>query len=129
MPHEVIMPKFGQQTETSTVIKWLKNEGDTVAKGDVLLEIDVQGARQVRERDPDALLVFVTAPSPGEQVNRLRTRGDSDEHIRERLEEARREQQEAAGLGAVTVVNDTLDRAVDEILSLINRARAAQRDQ
>jgi guanylate kinase len=94
---------------------------------DVLLEIDVQGARQVRARDIDALLIFVTAPSPGEQAARLRSRGDSDDHVRERLEEAQRENAAAEELGAITVVNDELDRAVDEILSLINRARADQR--
>lgn len=94
---------------------------------DVLLEIDVQGARQVRASDIDALLVFVTAPSPDEQAARLRSRGDTDDHVRERLEEAERENAAAEELGAVTVVNDQLDRAVDEILSLINRARADQR--
>ena len=94
---------------------------------DVLLEIDVQGARQVRERDIDALLVFVTAPSPDEQAARLRQRGDTDAHVQKRLEEARRENSAAEQLGAVIVVNDQLDRAVDEILSLINRARAEQR--
>lgn len=91
---------------------------------DVLLEIDVQGARQVRERDPDALAVFVTAPSLDEQAARLRHRGDSDRQIAERLEEARREHLDAEALGATVVVNDDLDRTVDEILSLINRARA-----
>jgi len=44
MAHEIIMPKFGQQTETSTVITWHRKEGDTVAKGDVLLEIQTDKA-------------------------------------------------------------------------------------
>ena len=44
MAFEVIMPKFGQQTETSTIIKWHKKEGDAVAKGDVLLEIQTDKA-------------------------------------------------------------------------------------
>lgn len=94
---------------------------------DVLLEIDVQGAAQVRAREIDALLLFVIAPSPDEQAARLRGRGDSDAHIRDRLVEAQRELDQAEELSAAVVINDSVDRTVDEILSLINRARADQR--
>ena len=91
---------------------------------DVLLEIDVQGARQVRANDPDALLIFLVAPSPEEQAARLRGRGDSDNHVRDRIDEAARELDDARQLGATVVVNDELDRAVGEILAIIDEARA-----
>ncbi len=94
------------------------------AGADTLLEIDVQGARQVHQRQPDALLVVVVPPSAEEQERRLRRRGDSDELIRQRLAKADEEKAVAAELGAVEVVNDDLDRAAEEVRSLIAAARA-----
>ncbi len=90
---------------------------------DLLLEIDVQGARQVRARRADALLLFLVAPSDSAQLERLRGRGDTEEHVRQRLDEARREADDAAALGARTVVNDDLDRAVAEIGAIIESER------
>lgn len=93
-------------------------EGD-----DVVLEIEVQGARQIHELDPDALLIFVVPPSPEEQERRLRGRGDPDDIVRRRLAKAAEETGAARELGAVEVVNDDLDRAVAEILALIDAHR------
>ena len=90
---------------------------------DTLLEIEVQGARQVRQRDPAALLIFVLPPSAIEQERRLRARGDPEHLVRQRLAKAADEAQAAAALGAVEVVNDDLDRAVDEIAAVIESAR------
>ncbi len=90
---------------------------------DLLLEIDVQGARQVRSRRADALLLFLVAPSDAAQLERLRGRGDPEDHVRQRIEEARRESDAARELGARTVVNDDLDRAVGEIRSIIELER------
>ena len=91
---------------------------------DVMLEIEVQGAAQVRERDPDALLVLLTAPSKEDYEERMRGRGDAEEKIHERVHAARREMAEARELGAVEVVNDDLDRATAEVHALIREARA-----
>jgi len=91
---------------------------------DTLLEIEVQGARQVRRRVPDALFVFVVPPSAGEQERRLRKRGDPEDKVRQRLAKAAEEQNAAAALGAVEVVNDDLYRAVEEIAALIEAARS-----
>jgi guanylate kinase len=94
------------------------------AGADVVLEIEVQGARQVHELDPDALLLFVVPPSPEEQERRLRGRGDPEEIVLRRLAKAAEETAAARALGAVEVVNDDLDRAVAEIHDIIENARS-----
>lgn len=90
---------------------------------DVLLEIEVQGARQVRDLDPDALVIFVAPPSVEEQQRRLRGRGESEEVVARRVAKAAEEADGAAALGAITVVNDDLERAVSEIHALIEARR------
>jgi len=90
---------------------------------DVVLEIEVQGARQVAAKDPSALLVFVIPPSPEEQARRLRGRGDPEREVVSRLAKATEEAAAAGELGAAQVVSDDLDRAVEEIHGLIVDAR------
>jgi guanylate kinase len=99
---------------------------DPPAGTDTLLEIEVHGARQVRRRVPDALLIFLAPPSAAEQERRLRERGEDEDRARQRLAKAAEEAQAAAALGAVEVVNDDLDRAVAEIAGLIDAARRQQ---
>jgi len=86
---------------------------------DVLLEIDVQGAAQIHERHPDALLVFLAPPSEAELERRLRSRGTEDDRsIRRRLAEARRELGQTGWFDRV-VVNDDVDRAAEEVAAII----------
>ena len=81
----------------------------------VVLEIEVQGAAQVRDRFGDAVLILLAPPSPEALVERLRRRGtDDDERIAQRLAIAEAELAERAKFDHV-VVNDTVDGAVGEI--------------
>ena len=93
---------------------------------DVLLEIDVNGARQVHERLPDALLLFVDTPDREAQRQRLVGRGDPPEKVTARIAEAERERRAAVALGCVLLVNDDLERVVDEILAIVAAARPAE---
>lgn len=90
---------------------------------DVVLEIEVQGARQIAALDPKALLLFVLPPSRAEQERRLRGRGDPEEIVERRLAKADEEAHAASELGAIEVVNDDLDECVGEIARLIAAAR------
>lgn len=86
---------------------------------DVLLEIEAKGALRVKQTRPDAVLVFLAAPSFAELERRLRTRGDtSPEKIKERLETAREEYALAHQYDYI-VVNDTVERARDEIATIL----------
>jgi guanylate kinase len=93
----------------------------------VVLEIELQGARQVRERVPDAVLVFVAPPTPGVLRERLEGRGtDTAEQIDRRLEVAQQELDAQREFGHV-VVNDEIERAADELADLMQR-ELAKRD-
>ncbi len=86
---------------------------------DVILEIDVQGAEQVRRRAPDAILIFLEPPSMQELERRLRGRGTEDEERRSlRLATAEREMAARARFDHV-VVNDDLDEATSQVAAII----------
>jgi len=90
-----------------------------------LLKIDLQGARQVRSAMPDALLVFLAPPSVEELKRRLVGRGtDDEETIRRRLVHAD-EELAAEPEFDLTVVNDRVDRAADELVTLLGSPRMA----
>lgn len=85
----------------------------------VILEIDVQGARQVRKECPDVVSIFLKAPNVEEYENRLRSRKtESEEKIQRRLREAAQEEAEAKYYTHV-IINDLLDRAFEELQSII----------
>lgn len=94
---------------------------------DVLLEIDVQGALQVRYQYPDALTIFILPPDEGTLLRRLTDRGrDSAEDIQKRFRAAKREIHMAKGSRAFDymVINDNLDQAVEEIIRIIHHKKA-----
>ncbi len=98
---------------------------DADATGDLLLEIDVAGGRQVLDHMPGALCLFVDAPDDAELRRRLLGRGDGPDRANQRVVEAARERVEADDLGYLRVVNDVLETAVAEIRELIDAARDA----
>jgi guanylate kinase len=86
---------------------------------DALLEIDLQGARQVRDTWPDALFVFLAPPSWEELVRRLVGRGTEDEAERERRLATARAELAAEEEFDATVVNHTIPAAAEELVELM----------
>ena len=97
---------------------------------DLILEIDWQGAKQVRERLPDAVQIFILPPSRAELEARLRRRGsDSDEAIARRLEESVLEMSHWRDFDYV-IVNRDFDRALSELEAIFDgRGEASRRDR
>ena len=95
----------------------------------VVLDIEVQGAAQVQKSCPDAVTVFILPPSGEELERRLRHRNtDSDEKIRERLLQAKRECAEAGKYGYI-VVNDDPDTAAKELDAIITAEKCKMADR
>ncbi len=89
----------------------------------VILDIEVQGARQVKALMPEAISVFLSPPDLSALEKRLRGRGtESEEKIQGRLETARREM-ELAGTYDYIVINDDPDRAARELLEILNKQK------
>lgn len=116
------------QHRYGTPRKWLD---EARSKGlDLVLEIDVQGAEQIRQKLPGALAIFILPPSREELERRLRARGqDSAEAIARRLERAGQELQKYTAYDFL-VVNDDLERAKREIqgIALGSRCRRGHMD-
>jgi guanylate kinase len=92
---------------------------------DVLLEIDVQGAWQVKERMPGAILVLLEPPSLDELERRLRSRGTEDEEdLERRLEKVVWELDQRSWFDHV-VVNDDVERATEEVAAIIQASPPA----
>jgi guanylate kinase len=91
---------------------------------DLLLEIDVQGAAQVKALRPDAVVLCVRAPSRAAQEQRLRMRGDEDEVIARRMALADAEEEAGVALADHVVVNDDLGRAIEEAAGIVEWHRS-----
>ncbi len=91
---------------------------------DLLLEIDVQGAASVRERDASAVIVMVLPPSRDEQERRMRQRGDPEPIIAQRLAKADAELATGYGLADLIVVNRDIEGATDEIGRFLRAGRS-----
>jgi guanylate kinase len=92
----------------------------------VILEIEVDGARQVKNRFQDAVLVFVMPPSREEQQRRLRYRGDHEEKVAARLRKAEEEEPVGRAMSNHVVVNDDLERTVEELMTIIESEKVAR---
>lgn len=126
---------FDAMIERGELLEWAEVVGhrsgtprraveELLASGhDVVLEIDVQGARQVRALVPDAVLIFVAPPSLRELERRLRDRGtESEERIALRLATASAELDERDRFDHV-VVNDDLQTASSQVAAIIDASR------
>ena len=92
----------------------------------IILDIDVQGARQVRHSMPDAYMIFILPPDEDELLRRLQSRGrDDQDAIDRRFAEAKHEINQATEvkLYDAFIINDALERAVEEICSLVSARR------
>ncbi len=106
---------------------------DCLAEGRlIILDIDVQGALQVRQSMPQAFMVFILPPSEDELLRRLRSRGREDETvIQRRFAEAKHEINLARSSNAFDefIVNDDLSRTIEDAIKLVRkRWNAAQSD-
>lgn len=92
---------------------------------DVVLEIDLNGARQVRERyGLEAKLILVLPPNQEELERRLRGRGDAEDHVQRRLALADLEVSGGLEIADHVVINDDLDRAVEEVAGILDGYRS-----
>ena len=89
-----------------------------------LLEIEVDGARQVKNVHPEAVLIFVLPPSRDEQQRRLRGRGDPEDKVDQRLQKALDEEPVGLAIADHVVVNDDLERTVSEMAEIISSHRS-----
>ena len=137
--HFVTRDEFARLRDAGGFLEWFEVYGDLkgtprefvldelAAGRDVLLEVDVQGALAVQAACPEALLVFVVAPSRDEQARRLRGRGtDDDAAVARRLERAAEEERIGRADFDAVVVNDEVDRAVSEIAGILADRRPTE---
>jgi guanylate kinase len=108
-------------------------EEATAAGRDLLLDIDVQGARQVLERIPDAVTIFIMPPNPKVLRTRLRNRSRAEGHVDEtilqrRLNEASKEIENYCQYRYI-LVNDVLERAVAQLEAVVEVERAKRDSQ
>ena len=129
-------PEFSRMIERGEFLEWAEYYGqlygtsrafvdENVKSGrDVILDIDVNGARQVKEQIPEAISVFIMPPSFAVLENRLRMRRqESDEAIHRRLEIARSEIHACHGYDYI-VVNDVLEDSIQVLEAIVRAGRA-----
>ncbi|MDJ0515373.1 MAG: guanylate kinase [Trichodesmium sp. MO_231.B1] len=127
--------KFQQMIETEELLEWAEYAGnfygtpslrviENIKQGkSVILEIELQGARQIQKTFPDALRIFILPPSTAELERRLRKRGqDSQEAIAKRLKRAT-EELEAIGEFDIQLVNDNLEDALQNLEKILFNSR------
>ncbi|MDR2871790.1 MAG: guanylate kinase [Xanthomonadaceae bacterium] len=98
-------------------------EPQLLAGRDVLLEIDWQGARQVRARIPDAVSIFILPPSRGDLASRMRHRGQDSEAVIERRLAAATEEMSHYDEFDYIIINECFETAVDEMRAIFTASR------
>ena len=114
---------FGKHSY-GTPKKWLEESRRTGV--DLVLEIDVQGAAQVKQKLPESVAIFILPPSRQELERRLRNRGmDADDEIARRLAKAKGEIELAEKFYDFCVVNDDVERAGREAQAIVTALRCS----
>jgi guanylate kinase len=124
--------QFRARAEAGGFLEWAEFLGnlygtptpDPPPGKDVVLEIDIQGATQVKAKYPESVCVLVEPPSREVQEARLRGRGDPEDKIQQRLLLADREEWAGRQLADHVVVNDDLARVVDQVAGIIATCRS-----
>jgi len=130
--------EFQRRIDTEDFLEWAEVHGNRygtlrstveahLAEGrDVILEIDPQGAFQVKDSMPSSVLIFITAPSMSELERRIRKRGaETDEQVRTRLETAERELL-LVGTYNHVVENDDVVRATERLADIVESHRSCE---
>ncbi|CAB4712484.1 MAG: guanylate kinase [Actinobacteria bacterium] len=128
----VTRAQFQQRIADNGFLEWTEFIGnmygtpnpEAPAGRDIVLEIEVDGASQVKKMHPDAMLLFVLPPTREEQRARLQGRGDVEQKVEQRLRKAEDEEPIGKALADFVLINDDLNATIDEMLELINAARA-----
>jgi guanylate kinase len=129
--HFVSRDEFEDRIAHSGFLEWTSFLGnyygtplpEAIDGRDLVLEIEVDGARQVKLLHPDAVLVFVLPPSRLEQQRRLRGRGDAEGKVEERLRKAEEEEPVGIAMADHVVVNDDLELTLQELVRIVNHER------
>jgi guanylate kinase len=123
--------EFRRRVEAGGFLEWAEYLGNLYGTptpepppgSDVLLEIDLQGAEQVRAKRPDAVVVLLLPPSLDVQRARLVARGDPDAHVERRLEKGREEVERGRLLADHVVVNTDLARTLEDLAGIVAKTR------
>lgn len=131
--------EFLSMIEKNEVLEWAEYVGnyygtprkpveEALSRGlDVILEIEVQGAMQIKKNFPEAVLTFVAPPSREELENRLRGRGtETEEQILSRLETANRELSRMNEYDYI-VVNDKIEEASEDLITILRAEKLKQK--
>jgi guanylate kinase len=133
--HFVDRATFERAIEDDAFLEWAEFHGnlygtprpDAPDDAEVLLEIEVQGAEQVLDTTSASVVFLIVAPSMQQLEERLRGRGDSDEHVSTRLSSAPEELARGQKIARYVIVNDDVQRASAEILSILEELRQQRR--
>lgn len=127
---------FEQAIAADQFLEWAEFHGNLYGtplpkapnNADILLEIEVQGAEQVRRANADAVVFLILPPSMEELEDRLRVRGDSDDHVARRLSSTPSELNKGHELATYVLVNDDVETVSREILSILEGLRLQRRN-
>lgn len=133
--HFVDEARFRELVASGAFLEWAEYQGNLYGTSreavdaptregfDMILEVEVQGAKQLQTRLPDAVRVFILPPSLEVLEARLRERNTEDDVVTRRRLEIAREEVSYADQCQYRIVNDSIDKAIDELLRVIREAR------